>query len=708
MNACRAGVPIGAPRPEGCDQAFEDRVYGRLPSTPGRVDAPSPLTPPTLPAAHISHGTPPVSSDADWAGAEPATYDRDVLRRAREEAQCTAARMRVVAEGAGRVIGADSLGALYSVLRDICDQVFGFDAFAVVAGEPVGPPGALVTWRPLGDSEPRLSDFVLAGSAVSARRSRLADEPPGPHAPDGASTLVAPIIGNDVVLGFLALSAGRSGAFGGADGEVLEALATVAATAIYNMVMLGELRYSREAYAHQALHDPLTGLPNRARLQEQLAHALGGANPERVSVLVLDLDGFKHVNDSLGHAAGDALLAQVAERLLGATRGTDTVARLGGDEFAVLIENARVADDAVVVADRILGALRTPFDLDGSEAVVGTSVGIALAADALARDGESADTSAAASNIDALGESLLRDADLAMYRAKGAGRGRYVFFEPSMHAEAVSRLELEADLRAALSRGEFRLAFQPVVALDTGTVVGFEALVRWHHPTRGLVPPVAFIPLAEETGLIVPLGRWVLGEACRQARAWAGVGRGAGLTLNVNVSGRQLYTTSFLEDVRVALCTSGIVPAQLVLELTESVMIDRPDLALDRFTALKALGVRLAVDDFGTGYSALSYLRQFPFDVLKMDKSFVDHVAGGGQPAALAGAIVALGAALSLRTVAEGIETAAQAAVLGRMGCALGQGYYFGRPLAPEVVTAWLDAGGGVGMPGRAGSGGAG
>ena len=318
--------------------------------------------------------------------------------------------------------------------------------------------------------------------------------------------------------------------------------------------------------------------------------------------------------------------------------------------------------------------------------MVGTSVGIALGAEALLPGG------AAPGDLDALGDALLRDADLAMYRAKSAGKGRYVFFEPSMHEEAVRRLELEADLRAALAKHEFRLVYQPIVTLEEERLVGVEALVRWQHPLRGVVPPGEFIPLAEETGLIVPLGRWVLAEACRQAAAWAEQG-GAELSVTVNVSGQQLYSAAFVDEVRVAVGASGVASRRIVLELTETVMIDRPELALERFTALKELGVRLAVDDFGTGYSAMNYLRQFPFDVLKIDKSFIDEVAGGGQPAALAGAIVALGSALGLRTVAEGIETAEQAAALGEMGCGLAQGYHFGRPLAPEAITTWLGAG---------------
>jgi diguanylate cyclase (GGDEF)-like protein len=454
---------------------------------------------------------------------------------------------------------------------------------------------------------------------------------------------------------------------------------------VRNVLLVDELRDSRAAYAHQALHDPLTGLPNRARLRERLAQALAGPHPEQVAVLMLDLDGFKRVNDSLGHPAGDALLRGVAERLLSATRGSDTVARLGGDEFAVLLEATRAPGDAAAVAERVLLAMRAPFAVGGSEAVVGTSIGIVVGAAA---------GRAAAPASDAAVDAVLRDADLAMYRAKGAGKGRYVFFEPGMHAEAVTRLELEADLRAALAKEEFRLAYQPIVALDTGAVAGVEALARWRHPLRGVVPPADFIPLAEETGLIVPLGRWVLGEACRQLAAWDAAAPGApgaaAFSVSVNVSPRQFFDAGFVGDVRVALAASGVAPARLVLELTERVMHDRPEPALERFTALKALGVTLAIDDFGTGASALGYLQRFPIDVLKIDKTFVDGVAGEGAQGSLARTIVALGRALALRTVAEGVEAPEQRTALREAGCAMAQGFLFARPLDPEAVAALL------------------
>ena len=480
--------------------------------------------------------------------------------------------------------------------------------------------------------------------------------------------------------------------------------------------------------AVQAYHDPLTGLANRTRFRLDVGRALatardGGRTAVRtgaddatgdaagdagdddvrdataVGVLFVDLDGFKRVNDSAGHAAGDALLVQVAERLRHATRGCDTVARLGGDEFAVLVDRVRDDADLASVADRIVQALARPFAVRGptldagaavpsaelpaprrgaaTSCVVGASVGIARGAPSLGVD------------------ALLRNADLALYEAKRRGRGQHAAYAPAMHAAAVERVTLEAALRQGLEREELRLAYQPIVDLATGQLCGVEALVRWQHPTRGLVSPAEFIPLAEDTGLILPLGRWVLEAACRQGADWHARRQGAGhppLTVTVNVSGRQLRSAALVDEVAAVLAATGFPAEQLVLELTETMVVEHPEDALARLTALKALGVRLAIDDFGTGYSSLGYLQQFPIDVLKIDKRFVDGVADGGQSAALAAAIVALGRALALRTVAEGVEHAAQATALAAMGCAYGQGYHFAHPLPPERLEALLVA----------------
>jgi diguanylate cyclase (GGDEF)-like protein/PAS domain S-box-containing protein len=432
---------------------------------------------------------------------------------------------------------------------------------------------------------------------------------------------------------------------------------------------------------HQAFHDPLTGLANRALLRDRAQHALTRsqrAGQPPVALLFLDLDNFKTVNDSLGHAAGDALLVEAARRLLACVRASDTVARLGGDEFAVFIEEPVDDTGYTYVAERIIAALGRPFHVAGRDVFVGASLGIAVAQEA---DGA---------------DNLLRNADVAMYMAKTRGKGRYERFVPEMHATAVERIELGADLRHAIEHHEFVLHYQPIVILESGDITGVEALVRWQHPRRGLMPPGQFIPLAEEMGLILPLGAWVLREACRQAQQWRlRRGNGSPLAITVNVSGRQLQSIQLIADVRRALEDSGLEPHALILELTESVLTDQTDTVLSTLEALKEVGVRLAIDDFGTGYSSLSYLQRFPIDILKIAKPFVDDVTvaaakGGANRRALAQAVITLGNTLAVRTIAEGIELPQQLVRLRELGCDLGQGFHFSKPLPAAQLEALL------------------
>jgi diguanylate cyclase (GGDEF)-like protein/PAS domain S-box-containing protein len=427
---------------------------------------------------------------------------------------------------------------------------------------------------------------------------------------------------------------------------------------------------------HQAFHDELTGLANRALFTDRVAHAL--ARRERdgttLAVLLLDLDDFKTVNDGLGHAAGDSMLRAVAERLAALVRPGDTTARLGGDEFAMVLVDLPNEPAAVHAVERIITVLGEPLVIEGKEVFVQASIGLAFA-------GDPADAPATP-------EQLLRNADAAMYVVKTDGKGRYAIFQPHMHAAALHRLDLRADLQRALDNREFALHYQPIVSMETGGLVGVEALVRWQHPQRGLVAPDAFIPLADETGLVVPLGLWVMEQACRQVADWS---TGSdGLSVSINVSQRQLRRAEFGGEVSDVLARTGIDPSRIALEITESAIMAEVEPTIARLRALKALGVRVAVDDFGTGYSSFSWLRQLPVDVLKIDKEFVDELGRRDQGGFLVAAIIDLAHNLGLRTVAEGIERPTQLARLRDMHCDLGQGFHVGKPMPPEDVVDLL------------------
>ena len=431
-----------------------------------------------------------------------------------------------------------------------------------------------------------------------------------------------------------------------------------------------------EQLRHRAFYDSLTGLPNRALFLDRIAHGVARSDRlgQELAVLFIDLDRFKVINDSLGHSAGDQLLVQVGSRLRGCLRESDTIARLGGDEFTVLLEGRSAVADAMQAAERILAVLRAPFVIDGQEAYAAASIGI------------SGGTAIRESNRD-----LLREADIALYRAKAAGRGRYAVFEPRMNHLPVEHLHLESELHRAIERNELRVHYQPIFALTDGRITGVEALVRWEHPEKGLIPPGHFIPLAEDTGLIISIGKWVLEEACNQMHQWQMSIPGAmDMFVSVNVSARQLQDHGLLRDVEDALRNSGLNPEHLQLEITESVVMQDPEASVIKLHALKGLGIKLAVDDFGTGYSSLAYLKRFPIDVLKIDRAFVGGLAQGGHDSAIVQTVVSLAKALGLHTTAEGIEERSQWEMLEKLGCDQGQGFLFARPLKPLDVAALL------------------
>jgi len=439
-----------------------------------------------------------------------------------------------------------------------------------------------------------------------------------------------------------------------------------------------ERRRAEEHTAHAASHDNLTGLPNQALFIDHLERAIARSKRHDdylFAVLFLDLDRFKVINDSLGHVIADQLLVEIGRKLEAAMRPEDMIARFGGDEFVIFLEDIKDVSDATRVANRIHEELMSPFNLSGNEIFTSTSIGIALSSHGYDRP-----------------EDCLRDADTAMYRAKALGKARHEIFDKSMHDRAVALLGLETDLRRAVGRGELRVHYQPIVSLGTGRISGFEALVRWQHPERGLIPPAGFITVAEETGLIIPIGQWVLGEACRQTRKWQEqIDADPPLSVSVNLSSKQFLQPDLIELISQMLLKTGLDARSLKLEITESVVMENAEEATAMIRRLRDLGVELYIDDFGTGYSSLSYLHRFPVSMLKIDRSFIKRMSGRGEDSEIVRTIVALAHSLRMGLIAEGVETEEQVGHLKALKCEYAQGYYFSRPLdaesAGELIT---------------------
>jgi diguanylate cyclase (GGDEF)-like protein len=458
--------------------------------------------------------------------------------------------------------------------------------------------------------------------------------------------------------------------------QLQQANSRLVTAAIEAQKLAAQLQTTKDRMEHLAHHDVLTDLPNRVLLQDRLEQAIELARRQgrELAVMFMDLDRFKHINDSLGHATGDQLLQSVAQRLVACVRHSDTVSRQGGDEFVLLLPFIEHVEDAALSAQKLLSSVMQPHHIGPHDIHISASIGISI----FPGDGKDAET-------------LLKSADTAMYSAKENGRNNFKFFEQNMNVLAVQRQSIEAGLRRALDRQEFVLHYQPKINLHSGAIVGVEALIRWQHPELGLLAPAKFVSIAEDCGLILPIGRWVLLEACRQTRAWQTAGL-APITVAVNTSALELHAKDFLENIRTTLDDTGLAPHYLELELTESVLMPDAESVGLLLHALTYLGVKLAVDDFGIGYSSLSYLRRFPIDTLKIDQSFVNHVTSNPDDAAIVNAVISMGKSLKQRVIAEGVETEEQLAFLLDQQCDEGQGFYFSRAVDADAFAKLLGA----------------
>ncbi|HEY1449532.1 MAG TPA: EAL domain-containing protein, partial [Solirubrobacteraceae bacterium] len=501
---------------------------------------------------------------------------------------------------------------------------------------------------------------LRAGLGIDATRERSPF--PIEELPSG---IARQIESRDGSWGMLWLATPLQARWAAADADFVQALANILADAIQQRSTEDHIRY-------QALHDPLTDLPNRVLFLDRLGHALTRPDAQ-IAVALIDIDNFKLVNDSLGHSAGDELLCKVAPRLIEALRPGDTIGRLGGDEFVVLLEQVPDEHAAARIAKRIVAAFEVPFELAAGEHFAKASLGIALTG----------------GDVEHEPAALIRDADAAMYQAKARGRARFEVFDGAMRARTVKRLSVENDLRRALERDELRVVYQPIVSLEDRALVAVEALLRWQHPVRGLLTPAEFIPVAEESGLIEPIGRWVLESACVQAAEWHAQCPDAGpLGIAVNLSARQFTQRELEQTVLHALERSGIDPTSLCLEITESVLLEEPDGVSETISAVSRHGVRFVLDDFGTGYSSLAYLGRLPIDGLKVDRSFVDDLGSNSRSTAITTAIVRMAQALSIEVIAEGVENETQLKLVRDLGCDLAQGFYFHRPLQAPQISA--------------------